>query len=185
MAPALSSVGQEQSLGDSKTKLAELLESADLPEQLDDIRRLAKAINDTYQDFYRSLHQERFELYSDAIDTIKGRKEILQLDDTGQQTVLQLLEKRRVAECDLVAFCLTPRNTGTTLRELQSDIEAQPGLQAAAIARIQDILAKVTDDDIRLERVRLAHFSASPGMIRKERKGIHQGGTQEARRTSL
>ena len=120
LAPALASAGQEAKVAEHVSELSERLDSPDLPQQIDEVRRCADAINEAYEDFYRSLHKERLKLYSGSIDTIEGRSEFLQLDDTGRQTVLQSLEKRAIEQCDLPAFTLTAPNTGASLGETTS-----------------------------------------------------------------
>jgi len=162
LAPALCSAGQEEKLGAAPAELREILGSAELPERINEAKRLAEATNACYQDFYRSQHRQRFDLYSTAIDDIKGKVEFLQLDQAAQETILQPLQRRAVQECDLPPFGLTARNTRATLGEIRADIEAQPGLQSAAIARMQEILAKASDEKTRVERVRLSSFFTGP-----------------------
>ena len=92
----------------------------------------------------------------------KGRPEFLQLDPTAEEAVLQPLVRRAVEECDLPDFALTARNTRASLGELQADIEAQPGLLAAAVTRMQEILVKAGDEKTRVERVKLSSFFTGP-----------------------
>jgi hypothetical protein len=138
LAPALRSAGQEEMIGTAAAELVEILASAELPERILEARQRAEAINSCYQSSYKSQHQHRFDIYAKAIDEVKGHAEFLQLEPAAQETVLQPLARRAVEPCDLPPFVLTARNTHATLGELQADIEAQPGLQSSAIARIQE-----------------------------------------------
>ena len=162
LAQALRSAGQGESIGAGVEELAAILASAELPERIVEAKQRAEAINACYQKFYRSQHQHRFEIYAKAIDEIKGYAEFLQLDSTAQETVLQPLERRAVEPCDLLPFAWTARNTHATFGELQADIEAQPGLQSSAIARMQEILAKASNESARVERVKLSSFFTGP-----------------------
>jgi hypothetical protein len=162
LSPSLRAAGQQERLGSNPEEVAELLASTELLDRIGEIQQRADAINAAYQDFYRSLHKERFDLYSKAIDIVKGRPEFLQLDATVEETVLQPLLRRAVEECDLPDFALTARNTGASLGELRADIEAQPGLLAAALTRMQEILVKAGDEKTRVERVKLSSFFTGP-----------------------
>jgi hypothetical protein len=162
LAPALRSAGQEESIGVGVAELVAILASAELPERIVEARHRAETINTCYQHFYRSQHQHRFDIYAKAIDEIKGHAEFLQLEPAAQETVLQPLARRAVETCDLPPFALTARNTHATLGELLADIEAQPGLQSSAIARMQEILAKASNEQARVERVKLSSFFTGP-----------------------
>jgi hypothetical protein len=160
LAPALQSAGQGDKLGDKE--LGDILASPELPERIGKAKALADSINSSFQNYYRSKHAQRFESYSKAIDQVKGQAEFLQLDGAAQETVLQPLVRRAVESCDLLPFSLAARNTRATLGELEADIEALPGLQSAAVARMQEILAKASNEKIRVERVKLSAFFTGP-----------------------
>jgi hypothetical protein len=162
LAPALRGAGQADTLDDVVAAIGEILTSAELPERIGEAKTSAETINSYYQNYYRSQHAQRFSLYSNAIDEIKGNAEFLMLDAAAQDTVLQPLTRRAVEPCDLPAFALTARDTGATLRELQGDIEALPGLRSAAITRMQEVLAKASDEKATVERVRLSSFFTGP-----------------------
>jgi hypothetical protein len=162
LAPSLRTAGQQERLGADPEEVAELLASTELLDRIEEIRQRARAINDAYQEFYRTLHKERFELYSKAMDIVKGQPEFLQLDGAAKETILQPLSRRAVEECDLPEFAPTARNTGASLGELQADIEAHSGLLTAALTRMQEIVIKAGDETIRVERVKLSSFFTGP-----------------------
>jgi replicative DNA helicase len=162
LAPALRAAGRGEAIEAAEQELAGLLRSPELFERIDQVKHNAAAIDQAYQEFYRALHQERTERYARAVDGIKGRSEFLQLDPAGQEAVLQRLVRRVVEECDLPPFATVARNTGATLRELQADIEMLPALEASAIARMQEILARAAAGNARVVRVKLAAFFTGP-----------------------
>jgi len=162
LAPALGAAGQDALVGSAGSELEQLLRSVDLPEKVGDITRLANSINAAYEGFYRKLHRDRFELYTKAIDEIKGMADFLQLDEASQETVLQPLIKRAIKEIDLSPFESVPRNTFATLGELQADIDARPGLQATAVRRMMEILARGGDEKVKVQRVRVSDFFTGP-----------------------
>jgi len=162
LAPALRAAGRGEAIEAAEQELAGLLRSPELFERIDQVKHNAAAIDQAYQEFYRALHQERAERYARAVDGIKGRSEFLQLDPAGQEAVLQRLVRRVVEECDLPPFATVARNTGATLRELQADIEMLPALEASAIARMQEILARAAAGKARVVRVKLAAFFTGP-----------------------
>ena len=86
----------------------------------------------------------------------------MQLDPAAQETILQPLARRAVEQLDLPPFEVVARNTRATLGELQADIEAQPGLQAAAIRRMQETLAKGGYESVKVQQVKLAGFFTGP-----------------------
>ena len=90
---ALGSAGLQTEATDHVDSLRELLDSPELPQQMDQVRRHADAINEVYGDFYRSLHKERFKLFSESIDTIKGHSEFLQLDEARHELSLLFLDE--------------------------------------------------------------------------------------------
>jgi len=162
LAPALLAAGQADKIGDGPVELNGILASTELPEKIDDAKKLAATINSAYQQYYRLQHTERFKQYSNAIDQIQGRVEFLQIDEAARETILQPLVRRAVEQCDLPPFALTAANTRATLGELEADMEAVPGLQNAAASRMQELLAKATDDQARIERIKLASFFTGP-----------------------
>jgi hypothetical protein len=162
LAPALRAAGRGEAIEAAEQELAGLLRSPELFERIDQVKHNAAAIDQAYQEFYRALHRTRAELYARAVDGIKGRSEFLQLDPAGQEAVLQRLVRRVVEECDLPPFATVARNTGATLRELQADIEMLPALEASAIARMQEILARAAAGKARVVRVKLAAFFTGP-----------------------
>jgi hypothetical protein len=162
LAPTLRAAGRGEAVEVAEQELDGLLRSPELLERIDQVKHNAAAIDQAYQEFYRALHQRRAELYARAVDGIKGRSEFLQLDPAAQEAVLQPLARRVVEECDLPPFATAARNTGATLRELQADIEILPALEASAIARMQEILAKASAGNARVERVKLAAFFTGP-----------------------
>jgi len=162
LAPALHNAGQGDAVGANAAELGEILVSPDLPERISQVKQFAGAIDSAFQQFSRSLHQQRFERYSRAIDEIRGRLQFLQLDSAARDTVLQPLHRRAVEPCDLPPFALAARNTQATLGEIRADLEALPGLQAAAVSRMQEILAKAGGETARVERIKLASFFTGP-----------------------
>jgi hypothetical protein len=162
LAPALRDAGQSERINDNDMRLTELLAMAELHQNVEEVRDRAHAINSAYQTFYRDLHQQRFTLYAKAIDIIKGQPEFLLLENTSQETVLQPLLRRNVEACDLPDFALTAKNTRATLGELRADVEAQPGLMASALARIQEIFAEDGDEKVRVVRIKLSSFFTGP-----------------------
>lgn len=162
LTPALRSAGLAESLGKVPEELTASLASSEVLERIGAVKAGADTINSKYQDYYRSQHAKRFESYSRAIEEIKGQAEFLQLDKAGRDTVLQPLMRRAVEVCDLPAFAVTDQNTHATLGELDADIEALPGLRSAAVARMQEILAKANGQQTRVERIRLSSFFAGP-----------------------
>jgi hypothetical protein len=158
LAPALQNASQGDKIGDAAMELGGILASSGLPERIGDAKNLAEAINSAYQEYYRSRHAERFNQYSNAIDQIKGRVEFLEIDEAARETILQPLIRRAVKSCDLPSFALTAVNTRATLGELEADIEALPGLENAAITRMQEILTKAAGGQARIERIKLASF---------------------------
>jgi hypothetical protein len=162
LAPALRGAGYGDTLDGTVQELRDILASVELPERVGEAQTRAHAIDAAYQGHYKSRHSERFTRFSKAIDEIMGQAEFLQLDEPGQETVLQSLKRRAIEPCDLPPFTLTARNTRATLGELEADLEALPGLYSAAITRMQEVLAKALDATRRVERVRLSSFFTGP-----------------------
>lgn len=171
LAPALQAIGRETPAAVAR-ELDVLLEADQLLEHLDALSRHAAVVEAAYRNVYLEQHRRRYEAYSEAIESIKGQAEFLQLDEAGRDTVLQPLVRRAVEECELLPFALTAAGDGATLGQLEADLAAEPGLRAGALVRMREILAKAGGGAARVERVRLADFFTARDPDKTDRENI-------------
>jgi len=143
--------------------LQSLVMSPNFYEELDRIKNLTRDVIGTYRDLYAAAHRSRAEIFSKAIEEVKGRSEWGLLPAEMHASVLTPLSSRlctppedKVVLTDSLTDCV---RCGASISQMESDVAAVGGLKAGVLTRIQELTEpKNTSDGIRVERVRLAEF---------------------------
>ena len=142
--------------------LQEVLNSDSLLEQIERIRQAAEPLVSEYTVLYRSTFERRKRAYEVALDQVKGLAEWdaicrdVEVTDAERQSFLQPLTSRLGGTLDLPPGATVGRNSGTTVPEMESDIEAVEGVTRGVVRRLQQFL----EPEEQIERFRVAqHFS--------------------------
>jgi hypothetical protein len=123
---------------------------------LDDLSAQAKKISEQYYAIYREKHQKRGELYSNAIQDIQEADAWYQIAEEQREYLLSSLQQKAVAkvELDEMRGDLVSKNTQSSLREIESDIDAVNKRKTDVLENIQRVIAP---DEV-IQRVQLTKF---------------------------
>jgi hypothetical protein len=149
---------------EAHTRIAELLGSDSYYEHLSEMVELADRIAAVYYERYEQLHQQRGELFTEAVEEIRSAEAWEQISDEQQDQLLRPLKEKAVIHTvlDRENGELVSRNTRSTIREMMSDINAVSMMKSNINERIQRILTPEKP----IERVQLTRFF--PGTIESE-----------------
>ncbi|MDI6719893.1 MAG: BREX system P-loop protein BrxC [Methanomicrobiales archaeon] len=150
----LHEVAPQIDVPEASEALAATLSSPTFYEQVDEIVALSDQLVATFQEEYEAAHQERRNLYLQAIEEVTGDPDFAGIGEGDQKIVLSQLKS--VGCTDLrfseeVWRCATCR---ASLGQMHSDIAAVAGRTQEALAKVQELLVK--DPEIKTQRLRLS-----------------------------
>lgn len=157
MAPQLAASPEVR---EAASELSELLESDAFLDQVPRVKELADSVRAAYVQTYEDLHGRRAAAYTEAIETVQGRSDWLELSaelpPDALDAILAPLRGRACANLDLDGGtrCRTCR---ATIQQMESDLAALDSLHSAAVARVQELLAP-EEEDAKVEHVRVRQF---------------------------
>lgn len=143
-------------VGSAARDLEALLDSTTLASSLKVVKELTDAIAEPYYDIYARLHQERAQIYTDAIEQVKGSSVWLEVPEEQREGFLERLTSRACSEAVGSADALVCEACHATVPQLESDIEAARSVRAQVVARIQEICTPEKP----IQRVRLSEIVA-------------------------
>ena len=155
MWPVLSERGENGVLAAKTKTLREQLACHTFYEVMPEIKQGGTAIAAAYGTTYAKLHSQRTGVYGSAVDDVKGSPEWPLVSAEMQAPVLTALTTRACPTLDLPAGATNCRTCAATLKQIESDLAALPGLKAQAIARIRELTAS---SEAKIERVSVAEF---------------------------
>lgn len=165
MWPLLAARGQDAGLDEVTNQLKGLLNDGSYYRFADKVDQMAADIETAYARVYQSKHDERQNVYQQAIDVLKGLPEWPDLDTDFQSSLLLPLESRRCDDLKFSAGQLLCGKCGASLPQMESDVAAVSNLRNQAWQRIQEFLAP----EEKVERVRFADvFSHSQAISSAE-----------------
>ncbi len=161
--------GAGEELLEKAEKLPELLRSDALHEHLDEVRETAADIITAYEEVYRKIHAERYEIYSEALDSIRETWEwkswcpaSLKAEEVKDRcgVLLDELESIRCEEAspDRLVDGLCP-HCRAGLEVMRSQIPAVEALALKVRQRLRDL---TTPSDVEQEVVRLREMWSTP-----------------------
>lgn len=159
MWPILKQYGANE-LEERAQKLDELLVLETYYEQLNEIQSIAEVIDEQYQSRYQNLHQNRAEVYSEALDKVKNRGEWAELGEELRDPLLRNLNSRAIDALDMTPGNVVSNNTRATIAEMESDIAAVDGYLSKALSDLQ----RLTTPEQAVETVRIANFFTAEAM---------------------
>lgn len=148
--------GQESGLDKVTKQLNDLLTDGSyyrFPEKVDE---LSSEIESAYALVYEAAHKEREEVYTQAIDVLKGLPEWTQLGESFQSSLLQPLKSRHCEDLKFVTGQLVCGSCGASLPQIESDVAAVSGLRNQALRRIQEFMVP----EEKVERVHLSDVAS-------------------------
>lgn len=154
-------------LAEVANRLRENLDAEYFVDRIGEIQTDAKAIATAYAEHYTNLHTQRAQAYQAAIEEIKGRSEWTTVPPEQQEVLLNELQKR-ACDYDLSAktdWSLTTNECPAckaNIAQMESDLAALSGLRSQVLVRIQELTAQTEEQEVVIERVRLADFSSEP-----------------------
>jgi hypothetical protein len=158
MWPTLAERGNPE-LAANREKLVQLLGADDFYLHLRDITQLSLQLQGTYRDVYRQCHEERFERYSEAIETIKGLPAWMRIPEDLTESVLMPLASRAHQPLTMPPNGSRCSGCGATFGQMESDLMALQPLLTQVRQRIVDLVdVPSTDGAERTERVRAAEY---------------------------
>jgi hypothetical protein len=156
-------------LREQASALGHLLESPKLYDEGLTVRAAARAIEDAYRAEYDRLHRQRGDLYTSAIEQIKGMPEWLQVQPSGgdgsagleglAESILHELVVRASHELDFADGVAVCARCQATIGQMASDLAAVEGLQRRAVERLREAVAPL-EPTKSITRVRLREFFA-------------------------
>lgn len=135
-------------------KLQDLIASEELYDHLNEIKVLVDRIFGKYKELISEKHEIRNEVFSNAIDKIKGRIEYTELDKDSQDSVLAQLKKEICENLDLLDGEVQCKNCSATLDSLENNIISIDRLKGDVLTKIQAIVSPKQ----RIERIKLSHY---------------------------
>ena len=152
--PWLQGRAESEQIEEQAKEVAELLGSPEIYHHLARLAALTKVVEDQYRRIYESRHLERAAAFAQATEEIKGHPELGQISDDTVDGVLLPLTSRECGPLDLPRGSSSCNICHGTMKEMETDLLALPGLKAQVLARIEELITL----DQPIERVRLASF---------------------------
>lgn len=161
------SAASDEVISQKANDLQSLVVSPSFYEELDRIKRLTRDIIVAYRDLYAAAHRSRSEIFSKAIDEVKGRAEWGLLPADMHASVLTPLSSRLCAPpeedvvlSDALTECV---RCAASISQMESDVAAASSLKSGVLTRVQELIEPDDNSDgVRVERVRLAEFFIMP-----------------------
>ncbi len=148
---------------DTKKKAEELValvESETFYDQIEAIRLATAAVTKKFTELYGQLHQQRLDVYTKALETVKGMPEweIFSKDasipGTARDAVLAPLLSRAKDDLELPEGAAACAKCGATVPQLETDIAAVDAFRAQVVQRLQKLVAP----EETIERVKVSDF---------------------------
>jgi hypothetical protein len=123
-----------------------------------EVDQAIQTIETAYAQTYSKLHQERVNIYREAIDYMKGSQDWVALPEEQQATILApLIQRYCNGGQENGAFVLPAEQIAcglcrASIPQMESDIAAADGLKSAAVRRMQELLKP----EEKVERVKLS-----------------------------
>jgi len=163
-----------QALSDLRVQadeLATLLGGPDLYVKVHQATKAGTAIADAYEDHYAARHTHRFEIYADAIKSIKEMPEWAILDPVDQDdraalgnerdAVLAELVKRACDKFELANGAVVCQYCRAGLGQIDSDLLAVDGLRQQAATRLRELASPtVTTRSVRVGQLALSTIAS-------------------------
>ncbi|MGA1826095.1 MAG: BREX system P-loop protein BrxC [bacterium] len=143
---------------DEITKAAERLKDALLSEtfyeRLPDIRECEKKICDFYKEKYYSLHEQRFAILNEKIESIKSHPVWGSLPDDNRKSILMPLASCVCEECSLESEEVLCEHCQASFLKIESDIAKAEGLREAAMQKIE----KMINPEVIIENIKISDY---------------------------
>ena len=122
----------------------------------DELINCANQVAEVYYNRYETLHQQRGELFTEAIADIQETDAWHQISEEQQEQFIRPLQQKAVPEVtiDYSRGELVSQNTHSTIGELESDIDAINQKKVNVLERLQRAIAP----EETIERVQLTRF---------------------------
>jgi len=144
----------DQKLIDDAAQLEVLLASTSFYESIVGVPESAKRIAAAYRHVYEVNHEQRAKIYAEAVETIKGRVEWLNVPDAIREPLLNDLVARACEDLDLPDRMTVCKHCNASLRQMETDITALEEFKRKIILRLKDL----TTTKARVEHVRISEF---------------------------
>jgi len=139
--------------------LSEQLESDTFYEQIEAIRQASDYITQKYTELYKEKHTKRAELYSKALDYVKGFPEWVvisenpDIDNVEKDAVLNPLKARTADDLDISEEDGICKTCGATIAQLETDISIVDAIRDQVVKKIQEL---TSDPEEKVERVNVS-----------------------------
>jgi len=139
--------------------LSEQLESDTFYEQIEAIRQASDYITQKYTELYKEKHTKRAELYSKALDYVKGFPEWVvisenpDIDNVEKDDVLNPLKARTADDLDISEEDGICKTCGATIAQLETDISIVDAIRDQVVKKIQEL---TSDPEEKVERVNVS-----------------------------
>lgn len=156
--PVIKERDPDEKTEEKASELAELLEAETFFESLEAIRQAADHIAEVYKNLYESTHKRRAEIFSKALEEIKGLPEwatISQdpsISEAERQAVLRPVRERAADDLDLPDDGVVCSACKATVAQMETDIVAIDSIRDQAVKKIQELAAPGE----KIERVRVS-----------------------------
>jgi len=152
------SIRNVPSIPDEVVQAAEKL-SGDLTSEiffdsLDDIAKGEKILSKFYDTQYCDLHDKRYTVVNQAIESIKGHPEWGRIPDENKRSLLASLSARLCEACTVEPDGTCCTNCHAQLSKLESDISAAETLRNEALQKIEELLTP----EVKIERIKIANY---------------------------
>lgn len=135
-----------------------ILDSETFYESLEALRLAAVYLTNAYGDLYRETHAQRAEVYGQALESVKGLPEWVDIlkdesiSDAERQAVLHPLTQRAEHDLNLPGGAETCSLCGATIPQMETDISVVEAIRDSVIKRVQELFAP----EEKFERVRVS-----------------------------
>ena len=145
--------------------LKDFLNAETFYERISEIARIEKEISRRYGEEYRTLHQERAEVYQQVIDEIKGHVDWMNITKERQNMILSPITSHACVGAEGgEGFDVPFDPTGVScsrchasIGEMESDMTAAQALKSSALEKVLE----ASQPDEKFERVKVTLFLGS------------------------
>jgi len=152
----------DHKLKEKAEELSSLLIYETFYKSIEAIRQVSDYVFEAYAKLYGKIHQERTNIYDEAIQAIKGMPEwaIIAQDPAvsaqEQEAIIRPLLARACHDLDLHKSAIACTTCKASIAQMETDIAAKDAIVEQAIKRLQQIAAPGEQ----VERVRVSKFLA-------------------------
>lgn len=152
-------------------QVSAILASDTFYESVPALKTAAQAIAAAFLKVYREQHDRRAQVFTAAVEEIKGRSEWASLPPEMREPLLQPLLSRACGEMDLLEGALVCRNCRAGVSQMDSDLAALDGLKAQTLAQLVKL---TTPPETKVVRVKLTDFFNSLNSEASIRQAVDQ-----------